>query len=508
MKRLGLALTCSLIALAATAPGASAQSHGGVADIATIGEPPTLDAMVSATDIVGTITQHIFETLYTFDADWKVAPLLAVDLPEISEDGTVYTIALRQGITFHDGSAMTSSDVLASLTRWTEVASRGKQAAAAIEAIEAIDDFTIRITLTRPYAPLLSLLAFNNAAAIIIPEEDVAVPLEKVTGTGPYKLQEHLPDQYIQLVRFDDYSSRSEDPSKFAGARHAYLDEIRFLPVPDANTRVEASVAGEYDYVDSLPVEAYPRLEQGKSEALLLQHFGWPIFVMNTKEGVLADPMARKAVQAALDTSDMLIAAFGDTQFYSVDGPLYPEGYVWRSEVGIESYNVGDPEAAGEFLAQSEYDGQPLRILTSQQYPFHYKMAQVAQAYLELAGFKVDMQVVEWATLVQRNKKPELWDVFITHSPFLPEPSLNFIFSPTAGGWWDTPEKAAALLAFDAALTTEERVEKFADLQALYFEQAPVIKIGDFSALSSKSKSLGGFEPSPWPAFWNAYITE
>lgn len=64
-------------------------------------------------------------------------------------------------------------------------------------------------------------------------------------------------------------------------------------------------------------------------------------------------------------------------------------------------------------------------------------MAQVAQVYLEQAGFKVDLQVSDWATMIQRNKKPELWEVFITHSPFLPEPALNFILSKTAaaGGY-------------------------------------------------------------------------
>ncbi len=108
---------------------AFAQAKGGIINVATVGEPPTLDPMVSTADLVGIITQHFFETLYTFDKDWKVTPLLAASMPEVTEGGKVYTIKLREGIKFHDGSDMTSEDVVASLKRWMEQGSRGKQVA-------------------------------------------------------------------------------------------------------------------------------------------------------------------------------------------------------------------------------------------------------------------------------------------------------------------------------------------------------------------------------------------
>ena len=492
--------------LAFSAPAAFAQQQGGVINVATIGEPASLDPMVSATDLVGMISQHIFETLFTFDSKWNVTPLLAQSMPEVSGDGTVYTIKLRQGIKFHNGREMTAEDVVASLKRWLDVASRGKQTAVYIKSVEKTADDTVTITLTQPYAPLLSLLAFNNSAAVIMPADALAMPLKDVIGTGPYKLKEHKPDQYIQLVRFDDYKPRTEKADGFGGARIAEANEIRFAPLPDANTRVEAAISGQYDYVDSLPVESYQRLEQDADKPVLLDHFGWPIFVMNNKEGPLKNPKIRKAVQMALSESDMLAAGFGDPKFYAVEAAMYPKNYVCHTDIGTENYNIADPEKAKELLDEAGYDGTPLRILTSRQYEFHYKMAQVAQMYLEQAGFKVDLQVSDWATMIQRNKKPELWDVFITHSPFLPEPALNFILSKTAGGWWDTPEKEKALDAFNRATSQEERVKLWAELQRLIFEQAPIVKIGDFSALSAASPKLGGFNPSPWPYFWNVQV--
>src|SRR5690606_30782276 len=197
MKKFALAMATSLVALCSANGLAYAQTAGGIIDVATIGEPPTLDPMASTADLVGIVTQHMFETLYTFDAKWGTTPLLAAAMPTISEDGTVYTIPLRPGIKFHDDSVMTSADVVASLDRWMKIATRGKQAAEVITSVVATDDATVTITLSKPYAPLLPLLSFNNAAAIIIPAANAAQdPLTSFIGTGPYKLQERVPDQY------------------------------------------------------------------------------------------------------------------------------------------------------------------------------------------------------------------------------------------------------------------------------------------------------------------------
>lgn len=509
MQAMKLALFLSAAAIA-LAPSAWAQQKGGVLDVATIGEPPTLDPMVSTADLVGIVSQHMFETLYTFDKDWKPAPLLAASLPEISEDGKTYLIKLREGVKFHDGSDMTSADVIASLKRWTELASRGKQAATLIEAIEPVDDYTVKIALKQPFAPLTSLLAFNNSAAIVLPEEKQAEPMVEFIGTGPYQFKERKPDQYIQLIRFDDYKSQAGESSGYAGARNQYLDEIRFVPVPDANTRVEAAVSGQYGYVDALPVESFDRISgSAASDAVMLEPFGWPVFIMNTSTGIAANRDVRKAVQLALNNDDMMTAAFGSKDFFAVDASLYPASYVWSNTAGTEgNYNVADAEAAKELLNAANYNGEPLRILTSRQYEFHYKMAQVAAEYLKAAGFNVDMQVVDWATLTQRRADPALWDIYITHSPFLPEPALIDPLSVSAPGKWNTEARAKVMDAFNAEADPEKRAALWADVQAVVFDEVPFIKIGNFNALSAKSKKLDGITPAPWPYFWNATVQQ
>ena len=482
---------------------------GGTIDVAIIGEPDTLDPMISTKDVVSIVTQHFYETLFSFNGNWEVVPLLAESMPKIDHGGKKYTIKIRQGITFHDGSTMDAHDVVDSLKRWIEVATRGKSVAGFIDSIRSSGDHTVVIEMNTPYAPLLSLLAFTNSAAAVYPQESLGGDnVERVIGTGPYRLLEHRPDQYIQVIRFKDYVSRSEPSDGPSGHRAQVLDEIRFVPVADPNTRVEGVLAGQYAFADSLPAESLKRLEASeKSEPVLLRPFGWPIFAYNLKKGLLPDINIRRAVQAALSPNDMLFAAFGDENFFVVDGPLYPEGYIWRNNAGIENYAQNNPTKAAEFLKKADYDSTPLRILTSHQYEFHFKMAEVAKINLEAAGFKVDMQVVDWATLGQRRNNPDLWDIYITHSPFLPEPALTSLYSPESRLGWKDEKKDAVLTAFTSETDPARRLGLFTELQQLVFDQAPFYKVGGFNTLMGKNISLKGITKTPWPFFWNASLS-
>ncbi len=115
----------------------AAPPKGGAANVAMIGEPQTLDPMASTADLVGTIMQHVYELLYTYDANSNVVPMLAESMPAVSKDGLVYTISLRKGVKFHNGKEMTSADVVASLQRWMDMAPRGKAVAKEIKSLEA-----------------------------------------------------------------------------------------------------------------------------------------------------------------------------------------------------------------------------------------------------------------------------------------------------------------------------------------------------------------------------------
>jgi peptide/nickel transport system substrate-binding protein len=468
----------------------------GVLNVATIGEPPTLDPMVSTADLVGTVCQHFHETLYTFGKEWAVVPLLAAGMPEVSGSGTVYTIPIRSDVVFHDGTRMGVEDVMASLRRWLSGSVRGKQTSGNVAALEAGAGF-VRITLKQPYAPLLSLLAFNNSAAVVMP----AGAQGGRVGTGPYRIKEHKPDQYLQLVRHEAYLASPAAP------RRAVVGEIRFVPVPDPDTRVAGALTGQFDYVDNLSVEAFARIDASKvARPVVLKPYGWPVLAMNTKQGTLADVALRRAVQVALSPEDMMAAAFGVGQFASAEGAMYPAGFPWHSDKGVVRYGEADPVKAAAMAKAAAYAGGKIRLMATRQYEFHYKIAQVAVEYLKQAGFNVELQISDWATLTQRRTDPALWEIYVTSSPFLPEPALNGYMLEDSPGWWATPRKRAAVAAFNGEVDPVKRVALFAEIQAAIFDEAPIFKVGNYNALSARSAKLEGFTPAPWPYFWNTSL--
>jgi peptide/nickel transport system substrate-binding protein len=511
-RTLAVALSCAALALLAALPArvTAAPPKGGVANIAMIGEPQTLDPMASTADLVGTIMQHVYELLYTYDANSNVVPMLAETLPAVSKDGLVYSIPLRHGVKFHNGKEMTSDDVLASLDRWMKMAPRGKAVAKEVKSVEAKGPYTVVISLNRPYAPLVAHLALSNGFAAIMAKESIAEPLTQFIGTGPYMFKERKPDQYVQLVRFDGYSARKEPASGYGGRREALLDELRFIPVPNANTRVEGMLAGQYQFADVLPVEAYSRLASAPNvKPVLTAPFGFPYLVLNTKQGPLTNVTLRQSVEAALNNADMMAAAFGDPKFYDTDANHYAKNTPFYSTAGTENYGKGDAKKAAALASSAKYDGTPIKVLTSQQYDFHYRMALVMAENLKAAGYKVDMQVVDWSTLIQRRNDPALWDIYITHSAVLPEPTLT---PPQLGdgapGWWSSPAKDAALSAFNAESDPKQRAALWGKVQSVVFTEVPYIRVGDFNNLTARSSKLEGYVAMPWPFFWNTGLSK
>jgi peptide/nickel transport system substrate-binding protein len=486
----------------------AAPAKGGTINVATPGEPPTLDPMQSTADVVGMIGQHIFETLYTWGDGWRIIPLLAAADPTISEDGKSYTISLRTGVRFHDGSAMTSADVLASLNRWMSIAQRGQQTKENIESLTAPDDGTIRFVLKRPYAPLMSFLALETSAAIILPASKQSSQMTEPVGTGPFRFVERVPDRYVRVRRFDDYIARDEPPNGYGGRRAPWLDEIRFVPVPNASTRVAGSIAGEYDYADSLPTEAMPRLQSaGTVEPLVFRSFGWPLFFCNLRQGPLSNAALRRAVLASLNFEEMLTAAFGSREFFMTHPAYYPAGFALHSDAGADVYKAaGDSARAKQIASDAGYKGETIRILVSQQYDFHYKLAEVAANEMQAAGLNAGTVVVDWATLLTQRNDASLWDIYVTHGPILPEPTLYSFMTPTAPGWWATPARDAAVAAFNAEPNPAKRAGLWADLQALIYQEVPIIRIGNFNALAVHAKRLQGVVPAAWPFFWNTWV--
>jgi peptide/nickel transport system substrate-binding protein len=500
-RMLGAASALSILPFGSLARAQGAAS----ANLAMIGEPQTLDPMASTADLPSLIMMHVYESLYTFDADLNAKPMLAADMPTVSNNGLLYDIEIRKGVPLHSGRDLDAEDVIASLKRWFEMTPRGKSMAANMEKMEAKGSHRITIAFKAPVPAFATHMALPSGYAAIMAKESIATPLVSFVGTGPYKFQERKPDQYVILTKFDGYSARSEAPSGYAGKREARIGELRFIPVPNANTRVEGVIAGQYHFADQLPVESYKRIASTASvKPVLVMPYGFPYFVLNTKQGPFAEKKIRQAFQLALSDTEMLLAAFGDDKFFKATPAHFPKTSPFHSMAGEQVYDKADVAGAQKLLTEAKYDGSPIRILNSKQYEFHHRMALVMAENLKAAGFKVQLDVVDWATLVQRRADPAVYDVYITHSGFYPEPMLS---PPPLGsgapGWWDSPAKTAALAAFNAESDPAKRGALWGKVQEAIYDEVPYVRAGEFAALSATSAKMTGFTPMPMPAFWN-----
>jgi peptide/nickel transport system substrate-binding protein len=505
------ALTLGFAGPLAAQESAGKPKAGGIFKAAMIGEPPTLDLHTTTAVIVQQIMWHVYETLYTYDKNYGAIPLL-VESHAVSDKGRTYTFQLRRGVKFHNGKEMTSADVVASLQRWGKLATPGKQVWRNVEGVEAKDPYTVAIYLKEPSGALLMGLARPNNGAVIYPKEVVDgagdAPVKQYVGTGPYRFVEHRPDRHVRVARFKEYAARSDAPDGFGGARVAYLDEILFIPVPDVAVRLAGVETGEYHYGQQIQQDQYERMKGMRDiVAAIIKPSSWTTAVLNHKQGLMTDKRIRQAFQAALDMEPIMAAGFGDKAFYRLDpGLLFVEQPQWHSRVGAELYNQKNRAKAQKLLKEASYAGQPVRWLTTKEYQWMYKNALVATQQLQEAGFKIDLQVVDWATLVQRRSKPEVWDVFSTGITFNPEPAFSTGVLCNWPGWWCHEDKEQWMETLARESDPRKRRAMWEKVQAIFYEDVGRVKFGDYFGLEAVRREVQGYRPTNELNLWNVWL--
>ena len=493
-----VALTALALVIGGTTLDAAAQKKGGIVRVGNLGEPPTLDAHWTTASITETLTNHLYEGLYTLDDDNKPTPMLAESMPAISKDELTYTFKLRRGIKFHNGKEMTSDDVVASLLRWSKQSIYGKDLFGYVADFKAVDKYTVEMKLKEKVAIVLINLAVTNNFGAIYPKEiaEKFPPQEKVTefiGTGPYKLAEWKPDRYIRMVRFDDYKPRSEKRTGYGGAKIAYVDQIDWIPVPDVATRVAQMETGELELADDLNADAFDRLKQSaNARPIVSKMYYWLVAVLNKKEGLMTSQKLRQAWQAALDIEPIMkTVAAGRAEFYRMDYNLiHQELAAWHVTMTGLPWNEHNPAKAKKLLQEAGYKGEPIRFMTTQEYKWMYDFALVTKQQLEDAGMTIDLQVVDWATLVKRRNNSKEYDAFTTGIGPQYDPTNSNVLSCSWPGWTCDEEIQSIKATMIKETDQKKRFALWEQMHKAFYEKVPVIRYGDLFGLRAASKRL------------------
>ncbi|MBI4279259.1 MAG: hypothetical protein HY660_12465 [Armatimonadetes bacterium] len=499
----------SLLTWEAWSAPAETPRKGGVLRVALDVELPSLDPQRDTAYVTRSVTGTIVESLFTLDEKYRVIPDLAQD-HKVSEDGKRYEITLRRGVIFHNGSEMKSSYVVASLKRWLAISTPGRGLAKFITALEPKGNYAIEMTLSEPIGPLvLASLAFSYQFAAIHPKTEIDRigndgVMTHPLGTGPYKFVERRPDRYVKLQRWAVYRKRNENPSGYGGGKTAWVDEIIFSTVPEASVRVAGVEAGDYDFAVAIPQDDYRRLRNHPQIEPVIQFQGSTDIAFNNKAGLFTDRRIRQAFVAALDMEAIMKAAYGDSTFYRIDPSIMPKETAWWTDAGKESYNQRSPERARRLLQEAGYRNQPVRWMTTKERTLD--IAVVAKAQLERGGFTIDLQQLEWATLLSRRRNPQVWDIFQTGFSIQPDPTQHLIFDCNWGALWCDPRKDQMVEGLKRELNPQRRMQLWTELQRYYWTEVPTVKIGDYFTLLIQRKHVKGYAGMNQQFFYNVWL--
>lgn len=481
--------------------------------VALNADPPTLDPLMSTGAIVRDCNKYIFEGLFEMDENYEPREQLCESYDH-NDDYTEFTFNLRQGVLFHNGDEMKADDVVASLNRWLSLNSAVQSLITNGEQFEKVDDYTVKISLSKPCYTFTAAMCAPAQFAAIMPKSvvDAATPdggIQDYIGTGPMKFVEWKQNQYLLLERNDDYVGPGYELTGEAGDKPIYFNEVYFYFVTDSTIRTAGIQTGEYDIVSNLNYDDVDMLSSDPNVKLDKSLMGYSGIIMNKAEGTLGtNETLRGAITYALDCDEIMEAAIPAPDYVEVYASMMPEGSKWYTEEGTEAINSKDMDKAKELLAESGYDGTPIKVITNQVYPQHYNATLVLVQQLEDLGLTVDLQVVDWTTMLEYKKTPGTYDIYYMDYPAVTSPTSLRTISQTDEGWTTWPEFLDLLDKVTAAKSDDEAVAAWADCQSYLLSRYSYVPLGYSYYCNATGPDIEGYHSISCQCIYGAYRTE
>jgi peptide/nickel transport system substrate-binding protein len=364
----------------------------------------------------------IYDTLFALDENLQPRPQM-VDRWTLSADQLTWTFTLRDGLTWHDGQPVTAADCVASIRRWSVRDGMGQKLMSSVSELSAVDAKTFLMRMKEPYGLVISTFAKPSSNMLFImpkrvAETDPNTQITDTTGSGPFifKQDEWKPGEKAVYIRNPQYRPRPEPPSGFAGGKVVKVDRVEWVWIADPQTQVNALLNGEIDFIEAPQHDLIPLLTNDpKIRFLVIAPMGRQYaFRFNVLHKPFDDARVRQAVAYAFNQRDFVESTIGNPKYYQLCKSLFPCGSPLETSKGWDEALDSNFAKAKALLQQAGYDGTPVVLMQSTDIASLSNLAPVAKALLEKAGFTVDLQAMDWQTLVARRAKKD---------------------PPTAGGW-------------------------------------------------------------------------
>jgi peptide/nickel transport system substrate-binding protein len=484
----GAAIAAALLALATLGAqqDASAQpapQQGGTLNIALNSDIRSLEPGINRDSNTDRVMHSIFEGLVAYRDDLTVGPQLA-DSWTISADGLTYTFKLRDGATFHNGRPVTSTEVKWSWDRqfanaaWPCQRFFNGTGGLKVDAVETADATTVVYRLAAPSAVFLKQLA-NVQCGIVVAHPasvDAENKWQQPIGTGPFKLREWRRNEFVSLERVGNYAPSRHAQSGYAGARVAYVDEVRFRIIPDKSAAQAALATGE---IDVLPDVEPLQVRDLRSRGLTVESgpgLSWSVFLMQTKDPLLGNLKIRQAIAHAIDLRQLAEAR---TQSLVKANPSAVSEVSAYHGPAFATWPAHDPARARTLLREAGYSGQPIKLQTNRRFESMFENAVIIQAMLTAVGMKVEIETLDWAAQLDNYLKGNFqMQAFGFSARFDPGLMYQAFIGDKAKGAFHQFDDARAiqLLAESMGATNEaKRTALLQQLHALHAEQVPMI---------------------------------
>jgi peptide/nickel transport system substrate-binding protein len=482
-----------------------------------------LDPIWTTATITRNYGYMVYDTLFALDSNFQPQPQM-VDHWTVSPDRLTYTFTLRDGLKFDDGQPVKSADCIASLKRWSKRDALGQTLASALAEYRTIDDKTFSIVLKRPFPLLFDALAkLDSNVPFIMPERVAETSADEqikdTTGSGPFKFvkSEWEPGHRVVFVKNPEYLPRKEPPSWASGGKVARVNRVEWLYIPDPTTALAAFTAGEADWWENPPPDFYPLLARDPNVTLVQQSpFGvGGLLRFNQLLPPFNNEKMRQAFLYAVDQSEYMAALAGDAKYWHTCFSFYTCGGPMASEAGAGPLKgPRDLAKAKELIKEAGYQGEKVVLLDPTDFPTLHALALVTNDLLRRLAINVEVQAMDWGTLVSRraSKAPidqGGWNLFLTTFPGIAilDPSVNAPLRANGAnawvGWPDDPVIEKLRNAWIAAPGAAERKTVAANLQREAFTSVPYIPTGEYSARMAFHTNLAGVDIGPALFMWN-----
>jgi peptide/nickel transport system substrate-binding protein len=518
-----LAVACSLVSTALFASAAPGPALAQTTVRAVMhSDLKIVDPIWTTAYITRNHGYMVYDTLFATDAKGEIRPQM-VDKYDVSADKLTYTLTLRDGLLWHDGAPVTAEDCVASIKRWAAKDSMGQKLMTFVGDLVVVNPKTFRIVLKEPTGLVLSALGkpSSNVPFMMpkrVAETDASTQISDSTGSGPFvfRKDEWKPGDKAVYVKFDKYKPRLEPASGLAGGKVVKVDRVEWRAMADHQTAINALLAGELDYIEAPPHDLLPVLKKDAQVRLVDYN---PLgnqytFRFNVLHKPFDNAKIRQAAFYAFNQKDFLEAVIGDANYYKVCKSLFPCGSPFESTKGMDGLLESNVEKAKALLKDGGYDGTPVVLMHSTDLVVLANLAPVAKSLLEKAGFKVDMQSMDWQTLVARRAKKDPasqggWNAFLTAwvaadilNPVMTG-FLNASCDKAMFGWPCDAEMEKLRDQF-ARETSPSRQKAIAEAVQVRLTQYPThIHLGQWYQPIAVRKNVDGIMPAPVPVFWN-----